>query len=171
MAFVFPGHCDRPPFSRDGWTPSCPWEVAQEFFILLCLCMQLLLYLFNCLDLKSQVFSLFLLSLPHPAGGEWVTVWGLVADWGETMTRVDRTRHHASGSPRWIPADTWVVKQSDLSFSHIQTYQLESSLNHHSSSSSWKPKLRTTEKLSPFQQIFNPFNKKKQNWSPGTINS
>lgn len=51
-------------------------------------------------------------------------------------------------------------------YSHTQTYQLELSRIHHSSSSSWKPKLRATEKMSSFQQIFNPFNKKKKKLKP-----
>lgn len=47
----------RPSFPGDGWTPACPWQVRNEFLGLLCLPVQLLLYLLNCLYLNPWVFS------------------------------------------------------------------------------------------------------------------
>jgi len=37
----------RPCFPATGQTSACRWEVASKFFSLLCLCMQLFLYLLN----------------------------------------------------------------------------------------------------------------------------
>lgn len=47
----------RPSFPGDGWTPACPWQVRNEFLGLLCLPVQHLLYLLNCLYLNRWVFS------------------------------------------------------------------------------------------------------------------
>ena len=53
-----PLHVMEPSFPRDGWTPACQWEAVNEFFLLLCLCSWLLLYLLNYLHLNPRVFSL-----------------------------------------------------------------------------------------------------------------
>ena len=48
----------KPCFPGDGQMPACQWEVVTELLILLCLHVQLLLCLLNCLYLIPQVFSL-----------------------------------------------------------------------------------------------------------------
>ena len=77
MALVFRCYMMEPCFPGEGWTPACWWEVVNEFLILLCLHVQLLLYLLNCLFLKSWVFSLlpFWFSRPtHQGRSEWLCV-------------------------------------------------------------------------------------------------
>lgn len=74
-------------FPGDGWTLASPWEVVNEFIILLCLCVQLLVSLLNCPWLKLQIFSLLLFQFsPWSCWwvSEWAGMWGLVAGWGET---------------------------------------------------------------------------------------
>ena len=49
----------EPCFPGDGWTPACPWEVVNEFLVLLCLHARLLLYLLNCSYLNPWVLHSF----------------------------------------------------------------------------------------------------------------
>lgn len=70
-------------FSGDDWTPDCPYKVVNESLALLCLCIQLLLHLFNCFYLSPWFFSLPPLQFSSPlAWREWVG-WGWVVMWGE----------------------------------------------------------------------------------------
>ena len=75
----------EPCFPGDGCTPACRWEVGNEFLVLLCLHVWLLLYLLNCLYLNPRVFSLLLFRFSPPShwgGSERAAVWCLVAGWG-----------------------------------------------------------------------------------------
>ena len=68
---------DEPCFPGSSWTPACWWEAVNSFLGLQCFCVQLLLYLVNCLYL-NPLFPLFNLpdSLPNPTWGE--QVWSCV---------------------------------------------------------------------------------------------
>lgn len=57
--------------SQRGWTPDRPWETVNEFLILLCLHVKLLLYLLNFLYLYPRVYpcSSFWFSPPLLWGG------------------------------------------------------------------------------------------------------
>lgn len=72
-----PLHVMESSFPGDGWIPTCTWEAVKEFFILLCLYEQFLLYLWNCLYQKPQVFSVLLSwfsPTSHPRGvNEWLS--------------------------------------------------------------------------------------------------
>lgn len=49
-----------------GWTPSC-WWVVKQFFVLLCLYVQLLFYPVNCLRLSPQDLALLPFWSFHPS--------------------------------------------------------------------------------------------------------
>lgn len=67
---------------------ACPLEALNEFLILPCLHMQLLLSLLNILYLNLWVFMLLPFdSLPIPLGGcEWAAAWGWAARQGKSTT-------------------------------------------------------------------------------------
>lgn len=63
----------KPCLPAGGWTPACLWEVVNEFLILFGLHMWTFLYLLNCLDLSSWVFSItFLIFYSIRLREEWV---------------------------------------------------------------------------------------------------
>lgn len=49
---------DEPSCPGSSWTPACWWQVANKFFVLLCLCTQLLLCEVNCFYLTPRVLTL-----------------------------------------------------------------------------------------------------------------
>lgn len=67
----------RPSFPGDGWISACWQEAVDEFLILLCLLLQLLLYLKSSF-ISSCESSWFCSSssFPHPIVGQWVPGWG-----------------------------------------------------------------------------------------------
>lgn len=80
MSFVYQIH------SYMWWSPAsldmaqhlsaCPWDVVKEFCVLLCLGIQLLLFLWKCLYLNPWVSSFYPSnSLPQHSVGEWISSW------------------------------------------------------------------------------------------------
>lgn len=56
-------------FPRHARTHACPWKVVNEFLVLLCSCVWLLLYLSNCLYLSPRDLSLLSFT---PLQREWL---------------------------------------------------------------------------------------------------
>jgi len=69
--------------------PACRWEVVNEFLVLPCWCVQLLLSLLNGLNLNPRVFAPLPLCLSPPShlrGSEQVVPWGSATYQGQTTT-------------------------------------------------------------------------------------
>ena len=61
---------DEPCFPRSDWAPACQCEIMNEFLVLFCWSVHLLLYLVNCLYLSPWVLALlpFWFSSPSHLG-------------------------------------------------------------------------------------------------------
>lgn len=108
-------------FPGNGWTPAWPWEVVNEFFVLLSLCVWLFLYLLNCLYWNpfSLLLFWFISLLPSSCCGEWGSSWmvphcqlglshdifpSLAQDFSlipVSLPRLDKKRSDASGSLKY----------------------------------------------------------------------
>lgn len=100
----------EPGFHERGWTPACPWGARNEFLVLLCLYVQLLLFLLSHLCLSPAVFSLLPFKFPLPSHLT-ATVSGCMV-LGSCMGLIHNTPH----SP--YPPTSWL--KNFIRFSHFR---------------------------------------------------
>lgn len=72
----------KPCCPRDAWTLACPWEVLNEFFVLLCFCIHVLVIKLSLSQLNGFLTFTFPILFPSKErglGSKWTALWWLVA--------------------------------------------------------------------------------------------